>query len=157
MTTQPNIDFSLLTPASNIVGEDKEETDLLIQLYREAKNFLLEFEWCREITCAFLGYGIGEVVGIFYFEIVPSQIDVDKSLWVIVGDLPPAYLVTDEINTPAKALKVYIELFREWVEAVKSGVSVQGLIPANVPPSLENAASLKSRLAFLENEILPQM
>ena len=151
------IDRSCLTPISQIAGEDEDETKELHELYAEAERFLLKFRWCKKVDCAYLGYGVGGVLGIFYVEIEPGSIDVDKYLWVIVGDIPPAYIVTDKAKSPGQAIRIYIELFREWVDAVKAGSSVQGLMPANVPPTLENAALLESRLIFLEENIVTQV
>ena len=91
----------------------------------------------------------------FLFRIFPRSQDVDECLWVVVGDVPPAYLVTDESRTPAEALRTYISEMRYWVAAVESGKPVNELIPVNAPANPDTAMALKKRLAFLESEILP--
>ena len=91
----------------------------------------------------------------FFFHIVPAGEEVDECLWAIVGDLPPAYLVTDESRTPFDALRTYITEMRLWVAAAEVGESVDELIPVNMPPTREAALALKRRLDFLESEILP--
>jgi hypothetical protein len=45
---------------------------------------------------------------------------------------------------------------RRWVEAVNLGQSIDDLIPVNAPASPEYAAKLESRLAFLEEEVIPE-
>jgi len=149
------VDHSLLTPISQISGEDDNETKELHELYAEAKEFLLKFRWCTKIKCAHLGYGVGGVLGVFYIEIEPDSIDIERHLWVIVGDIPSAYIVIDKAKSTVQAIRIYIKLFREWVEAIKTGASVQGLMPANAPPTLDNAILLESRLIFLEKNIVP--
>ena len=72
------------------------------------------------------------------FEIVPTVSSADSILWVVVGDLPPAYLVVDDAAEPARALEVYIREVRKWVEAVKVGMPVAAPIPVNASPTAEN-------------------
>jgi hypothetical protein len=74
----------------------------------------------------------------------------------VVGDLPSAYLVTDNAPNPACALDAYICEMGRWVTAVKEGKSVVGLIPVNVAPSVEYAKRLEWRLNFLDREILSE-
>jgi hypothetical protein len=92
---------------------------------------------------------------VFFFRIVAAQEGVDECLWVTVGDVPPAYLVTDESRTPAAALQTYIGEMRRWVAAAESGQSVEELIPVNITATREMALALKRRLDFLESQILP--
>ncbi len=148
------IEFSKLTSANLMQGEDQEDSVLLRGMLAEAKAFLSSFAWNRGIRESFLGLGVGGVVGVFLFHIVPSRSDVDEWLWVIVGDLPPAYITTENAPNAACALDAYIGAMREWVEAARAGRSVDQLIPVNVPPSLENAENLHTRLEFLKKEIL---
>ena len=77
-------------------------------------------------------------------------------LWVVVGDLPPAYLVTDDVPDALCALRDYIGLMRRWVAAVKAGEPVVDLIPVNAPATLANAEALRIRLDSLEHNILQE-
>ncbi len=135
-------------------GEDQDETTQLHELLEEATNYLKAFPWVRGIKAAYLGIGVSRIVGVFLFEIIPSRRDVDDKVWVIVGDLPPAYITAEESPNPAAALDAYIGAMEQWVEAAKAGRTVEDLIPVNVPPTAENAARLESRLRFLDQEIL---
>ena len=75
--------------------------------------------------------------------------------WVIVGDIPSAYLVTDQCKTPSQAIRVYIEEMRKWIELAREGQTSHDVITANVPATPESADKLKTRLDTLEREILP--
>ena len=148
------VDMSKVVPADLMQGTDAEETAGLKELLDEATAYLKSFTWCRDIKKAYLGIGIPPILGVFLFEIVPARKGVDDKVWVIVGDLPPAYITTEESPNPATALDSYIGAMEDWVEAARAGRSVEGLIPVNVPPTEENTRRLESRLRFLDKEIL---
>lgn len=94
-------------------------------------------------------------MGVFLFRIVPASEGVDDCLWVIVGDIPPAYLVADESRTPSEALRTYIAEMRRWVAAAEAGQPADELIPLNVQATRATAIALRKRLDFLENDVLP--
>jgi hypothetical protein len=48
-------------------------------------------------------------------------------------------------------LDAYIGEMETWVRAARSGESVSGLIPVNVPPTTENAEALERRLKMLDD------
>ncbi|MGD0696366.1 MAG: hypothetical protein ABSB82_16210 [Terriglobia bacterium] len=150
-----NIDFSKLLPVAAMQGDSEDDTALLRGMFEDARAFLTGFDWCRSVVDSFFGIGIGGVVAVFLFKIVPSREGVDENLWVVVGDLPPAYLVTDDSPTPVAALEAYIDEMSAWVEAARRGDSVEELIPVNAPPTPANVDSLEGRLSFLKNRIIP--
>ncbi len=119
------------------------------KLTREAKQFLGQFQWCRTITRGYLAWAIAPCVGVFLFELVPSSEGVDNELWVIVGDLPPAYLVCDNASTWQDALDGYCEEMTAWVEAVRNGRSTEHVIPVNAPATQEYAKMLERRIEFI--------
>lgn len=149
------VDMTKLELVDELSGDDAGETEELRTLARKAEQFLTSFAWCGAIERAYAGIVIPSVIGTFLFEIRPTTPDVDRVLWIIVGDVPPAYLVVDEASNPAMALKRYIELMSDWLKAVEEGKSVEGLIPVNAAPTQEYAAMLRSRLAFLRDRVLP--
>src|ERR1700751_4125313 len=124
-------------PIEDLCGEDPEDTRLLKSMGIDAENYLQAFSWCQSIESRCFGAGIGGVVAIFLFGIVPARPDVDEWLWVVVGDLPSASLVTDECKAPSEALETYIELMRRWVKLAKSGRTSPDVIPVNVSATLE--------------------
>lgn len=149
-----NVDMSKVVPAESIKGGDGDETKGLHEFLQEAQAYISSFSWVAGVKRAYFGLGIAKIVGVFLFEITPSRDDVDEKIWVIVGDLPPAYITVEDAPNPATALDEYIGAMQSWVEAAKAGQPIDGLIPVNVPPSPENGARLESRLQFLDTEIL---
>ncbi|MGA7241147.1 MAG: hypothetical protein WBY44_36030 [Bryobacteraceae bacterium] len=149
------IDISKMMPVESIQGEDAEDTNLLKQMAAEARNFVSSQKWCDHIDGLHLAYGVGGVVGVFLVQITPRSDNVDNCLWVIVGDLPPAYIVTEDNPTAAEALDSYCSEMEAWVEAANEGASVDELIPVNVPPTPEHAEQLGGRIAYIRSKILP--
>ena len=148
------IDGSRLAPAGVIVGDDDEDTRLLREAESEATAYLDSFDWCSGVLETYLGLGIGGIVGVFLCRIVPGAPEVDEWLWVIVGDLPPLYMPTDDCPNPAAALDAYIGAMNEWVRAVRDGRPLDDVPPVAVAPTMEHAAMLESRLNYLDEEIL---
>jgi hypothetical protein len=148
------IELAKLIPIERMVGEDEQETAEFQELYARAQKYIGSFKWCIDIRNAYFGLGVAYIVGVFYFEITPASSAVDSALWVIVGDIPPAYLVTDDAPNAACALDGYIVEMRRWVAAVTAGKPVTDVIPVNAPPTMENAKMLESRLGYLASEIL---
>lgn len=132
---------------------EPRDSDALV-MYTEAKDYLEFYDWCAQILDSYVGILHPGVVAVFLFEIRPSRKDVDDWVWVIVGDLPPAYVTTDQCPNPAAALEGYIGAMREWVEAASTAKSVASLIPVNVPATPEYAEKLRFRLDFLDERIL---
>jgi hypothetical protein len=138
------LDISKVTEWNDFIERQSEELNELNSLYQEAINFLESY----------VGLIYTGIVAVFLFKIVPRSEDVDEWIWVVVGDLPPAYLTTGECPNPATALDGYIGAMLEWVDAAEKGESVANLIPVNVPATKENANMLKTRLDFLDAKIL---
>jgi hypothetical protein len=101
-------------------GEDGEERMLLRSMHREARDYMTSISWCQEIKSTYFRMRIGKIVAVFLFEVDPIDLPEEDLIWVIVGDLPPACLVTlDGAQLPSEALEIYIELMNQWVTAVK--------------------------------------
>jgi hypothetical protein len=144
-----------VTPLDQMVGEDDEDTRLLRVMASGAQNFLRCFPWCKNIREAYFGDGIGGIVAVFLFRIEPAREGVDEWLWVVFGDAPPAYLVTDACETPSQALEGYMEEMTKWVNLARQGTSSNDVIPVYVPATPENAADLERRLKFLQEIVVP--
>src|SRR5215470_14422705 len=129
------IDFSRLVQIEETSGEDEKDTALLRKMAKDAEQFLSSFDWCKGINKGWFGWGVGGLAAVFLFELSPATPDVDRFLWVVVGDLPPAYLIVDDSPTPIEALGTYVELMEEWVTAVRAGEPVEDCIPVNSPPT----------------------
>lgn len=157
-----DIDLSALVACTEYTEPDAEEARLIVEMIEGAHAYLSSFEWCHGILECYIGdVAVGGIVVVALLRIEPARAAVDEWLWVVVGDLPPAYLVVDDAPDPAAALGVYIDEMERWVEAVKTGRPVDDLIPvatagggAGLEPTLELAEALEGRLRFLESEIL---
>ena len=123
-------------------------------MYHEAREYVEGFTWCAGIRNSYFGMGTGDVFAVFLFEIEPAGRGADRWIWVIVGDLPPAYIATELCPNPAAALDGYTGEMERWVAAARSGQSVADLIPVNAPATPEYVDMLESRLRFLDTEIL---
>jgi hypothetical protein len=127
------------------------------ELVASMNSFLDGFSWAKRTGNVWVGESIPSVLGLFAVELDPASEDIDRHIWVVVGDLPPAYISTEYAQSPKAALEGYIAEMDAWVEAVKNGESVDQLIPVNGAPTKENVEVLESRLSFITDKILPDL
>jgi len=149
-----NVDLSAVTPVSAQMGDSDTDSSMLLTMASDARRFLESFEWCKAVSEQYFGMGVGGVVAVFLCRITPATAEVDEWLWVVVGDVPFAFLVTEEAPTPLLALNAYVREMERWVQAAKTGGPVDDLIPVNVAATSEWGSRLESRLAFIRSEIL---
>jgi len=138
-----------------MVGDDQEDTKLLKRMAEEATNYLQHFSWCKKIRSTYFGDGYGGIVGVFLFHIEPSREGVDEWLWIVFGDVPPAYLVIDHARTPSQALQHYTSEVSIWVELARQGRSSKDAIPVHLPATPENATRLATKIKFLQEIVVP--
>ena len=147
-------DLSKVIEWSKYSATCRENVAEVNAMYNEAREFLEFYDWCLEIKQSYAGIIYPGIIAVFLFKIEPSKPEVDEWVWVIVGDIPPAYLTVDQCPNPATAIDGYIGAMMEWVAAAQAGKSVANLIPVNVHATAENAELLKARLDFLDEKIL---
>jgi len=124
-------------------------------LAARAQRFVEGFAWCERVTGCSHEFAIGHILGVFRVHLVPVRDrSADPVVWVVVGDVPPAYLAYDEGDTWQLALKGYVAEMQLWVTATRTGDSVKDLIPVSVPPTVEYADMLESRLRFILERIV---
>lgn len=148
-------DMSKVVPLADAIREATDEASELKALAQRAREYVTSFQWCAGVREMYSGIAVPGVIGVFLMRIKPRGTGVDDELWVVVGDIPPAYLVTDEASTPAKALMLYANLMQDWVDAVNEDRPVADLIPVNAEPTKNMAAMLDSRLRFLVERVVP--
>jgi hypothetical protein len=148
------VDLSHVQPLSKFRGQDPDDGKLCRDLFDEATAYITSFHWCASVTERYVADCVGGIFALVLFHIEPAKSDVDEWIWVVVGDLPPAYIAPASAD-PRDALGDYIEQMSKWVQAVSEGSSTDGLIPVNTPPTVEWADLLNRRLDFLKREILP--
>jgi hypothetical protein len=150
-----DLPVSGVVPISKMCGEDSGETQRLRSMELTAREFISGFDWCLGIRELFFGAGIGDVFAVFLARIFASRTTVDEYLWIVVGDIPPAYLVVDDCPSPKAALEGYIWEMRKWVQLAKQGQSSTDVIRVNTPATPEFADLLEGRLNALEQRIIP--
>jgi hypothetical protein len=152
---EQDLPASGVIPISAMKGEDEDEFLRLHAMEKCARTFIESFTWCGSIRDFYFGDGIGDIFAVFLARIMPAYPDLDEYLWIVVGDLPSAYLVTDILKTPKDALQTYIAEMRKWVALARKGKSSKKVIPVNVPATPEWAELLSSMLDALEEKIIP--
>ncbi len=150
------VDFDTVMPSTQMTGDCPEDTQLLREALAKAHAFISGHAWCTRVREQYFGLGVGGIVSVFLFEIAPERGDIDELLWVVVGDLPSAYLVADEARDPAEALAQYITLMRQWISAVNEGGDLSAVYPVAAAATSANAAALEGRLDYLEKDLLPE-
>ncbi|WP_018083619.1 hypothetical protein [Asticcacaulis benevestitus] len=110
---------------------------------------------CPPLRQVLLAYGSGGVIGLFLVRFAEPAGGVDDALWVVSGDLPPAYFVTDEAPTPLEALALYCDLVDGWVETVLDHGDLDEAFPVETEPTEENAKALRVRLCSIRQLISP--
>jgi hypothetical protein len=148
------IEVEKIIPVGLYEPEIEQEKGELLSLSNRAIEELSFYSWCEKIEEVYLGIYTPEIMGVFLVQFQTSDPRVDPLLWVVVGDLPFAYLVCDNAPNAASAVSGYIQEMKLWVEAAKSGESVVDLIPVNLPATMENAKKLEWRLSLLEEYVL---
>ena len=104
----------------------------------------------------YLAFGVGGIIGLFLVSFAGLVAGFeDRDLWVVVGDLPPAYFVIDLALTAPAALETYCELMEDWADAVLSGGNVSDCFPIAAEPTEEHARMLLSRLEYIRQEFIP--
>lgn len=154
MTNSVHIDTKLMMAVEDISDVDPIEVRILKKRAVDAEDHLLSFNWCTSVKKLWFAGGFSSVA-VFFAQI--ESVNYDENLWVIVGDLPPAHLVIDDIPDFKEALLSYVYHMRKWVSAVKKGRSTRNCIPVNVIPDIKNAEMLEVRLDFIERNYAPSI
>lgn len=124
------------------------------ELTESARQFLSRQRWCARVVQVTPVFAIAGVLGVFRCSLIPSDPAADVMVWVVVGDLPSAYLAHEPGDSWQDALRGYVEEMAAWVSAARAGKPVTDLIPVNVPATAENAAMLASRLDFIRTRLV---
>ena len=144
------VDTNNMIPINEIAASVVDYRDEVALLSANAANYLGSMSWCKRIINGWVAYANGYIIGVFYFHIEPSNKQVPDYIWVINGDIPPAYIDVGYCNTWELALDGYIAEMQEWVDRVIQGRPIDdSVIPVNVPPEKIWAERLQSRLDLL--------
>lgn len=128
--------------------------DEAIELYKEAKNYLIGFKWCKQIFESSLVTNIGRALCIYLFKIENTSSKEDNLIWIIVGDFPSMYVDTYGAKTNIEALETYIELAEEWIDTVRKENSTKECYPFIANQDVETALLFEKKITFLKKNLL---
>jgi hypothetical protein len=149
---------SELVRAADIVGDDEEDTALLRKMLEDARHYISSFPWCETVLSSYFGGGVGGIFAVFFFHIRPSRSNVDPWIWIVVGDIPSAYLSITDCKSPVEVFRSYIRGMNRWVELARmgqTGTPEQGVPPVDVPATPEWAERLNQKLCGLTLAVKP--
>jgi hypothetical protein len=149
---------SSLVPVGELVGDDEVDTTLLGAMAEEARRYVTAFAWSRGVAESYFAGGVGGILAVFFFHIRNGRPDIDPWIWVIVGDIPPAYLPVSDCKSPADVFRTYVQGMSDWVVLArqgKTGTVEQGIPPVDVPATAEWAEKLDKRLQGLKLAVSP--
>ncbi len=134
-------------------SEVADEIPLLESACAGAKKYLERQRWCGRVIEAYVVAGVAGIVTCHLMRVVATQADVPEWICVFEGDMPPAYLRTDEAADCPEACQMYLDALAEWVRCVRAGEPLNDLIPVNASPTLEHAKMLEDRLEYIRTEL----
>jgi hypothetical protein len=152
-----SVDTSLLVPKDRLTTAQDAESRRIFRMMGRAEEYLCSFGWHVPISDCFFGCGVGDVIAVFLFRFAKQINGSDSELWVVEGDAPSAYFVTDRAPTPALALQVYCGLMEEWVTAVLAGQPLDDVFPVATEATVENAQRLLVRIRYIRAEIFTNL
>ena len=138
-----------------------EDCNSIEEMAQEALDFLQWHSWCKIVKQGYFDIGWPGILAVFYFEIEPTSKSADDTLWIIVGDIPPAYIDTISCPNAALALNDYLNAMQEWIDHIRAQEPVDDLIPVyrrhsflRMQPTMESAKLLETRLDFIRTQLL---
>ena len=137
---------------------DPEEDAQLAEMEAAARRYVRSLPWAKPIKEMLLAFGVGGIVALYlvrFEEPIRWEGEEDLELWVVFGDLPPAYFATDDSPDPAEALETYCSFMEDWADRVVRGEDLTGSYPIAAAPTIEHAEMLKSRINFIRDEVIP--
>jgi len=140
-------------------GEDpSEEGPLLAEMEVEARSYVESRRGSPPIAELLLAFGVGGIVAVYLVSFdgpLTGELAGETEVWAVVGDLPSAVFETIGAETPKLALRLYCAICEDWAEAVLTGRDLSESYPMAAAPTVEHAEMLRSRIAFLKQEIMP--
>ena len=148
------VDTKHMVNISDLASFDLAYVDELIASSKYALKFIDSQKWCKQVIDVKFDRGWGYIMSVFFLTIDPTHKEIPEHLWVIVGDLPPAYIDVEDNPNGACAINGYVMEMEKWVHNVLRGEPVDKLIPVNAPPIKKYAKMLRSRLNIIKKDIL---
>ncbi len=140
---------SRLVLSKEVRGDDEIDTALLRKMTVDADLYIRSFPWCDAVLESYFGGGIGGIFAVFFFRIRPERSEVDSWIWIMLGDVPPAYMPLSDCKSPGEAFRRYFFGMSKWVESARKGQSGspdQGIPPVDLPATPEWAQKINQKL-----------
>src|SRR4051812_46141723 len=83
----------------------------------EARAFLAAQPWVARVHNVTPVFAKHRVLGVFRCALIPSQPDADVMVWVVVGDIPTAYIAHEPGDSWQDALFGYVDEMERWIAA----------------------------------------
>lgn len=151
------VPVSGLMPMAVVIAGD-EDKDAIESAAKEAKLYCTSFSWCDAVLESYFGGGVAGVFAVFLLHIFPARDGIGDWMWVVVGDVPSAYLPLDDAESAEKVFEQYLNGMSRWVEFArqgKHGSADDGVPPVRIEATPESAELLHQRLEFLRQLIAP--
>ena len=116
-----------------------------------AQALLLRFSWCKRILRAEVGFALPGRFGVFHFDIEAARPSVPECLWVVFGDLAPAYFSGQGLLDWRSVLALYVERAERWAKDILSGGDGEDILPIQPPSDAATAMALLKRLGVLRD------
>ncbi|TQV80787.1 hypothetical protein [Denitrobaculum tricleocarpae] len=145
----------------------EEEKSGFADIEAKAKAVLSDEPWCPPTTETYVAAYCPPIVAVFLYRIDTQHPvaleDEDGFLewaWVLVGDLPPLYILYMPIADGLDALRCYVGVYQTWLKRFDAGLPLEEIADLKVPHDEEHAEMLRVRAKlltefFLENERPP--
>ncbi len=134
----------------------EEEKSGFADIEAKAKAVLSDEPWCPPTTETYVAAYCPPIVAVFLYRIdtqhpvaLEDEDGFPEWAWVVVGDLPPLYILYVPIGDGVGALRVYIEMYQTWLKRFDAGLPFEELDDLEVPKDAEHADMLRVRLKLL--------
>jgi len=139
-------------------GEDDLDDKLLHEMADKAVSYISAFGWCEAVHEKYFGDGFGGIVALFLFRLSIRKVREPEWVWVIVGDIPSAYLEAEGFPTAHAALKKYLEGVEDWIDTPADLRDTRDdLPPLYVPQGPEYIEMMRTRISTLRESFLPHI
>ena len=162
MTATPRpramIDTQQMTPCEKLLDSGIEDPKPIIALCGETIRFLSSFYSFAAIFKVYFDRGT-VFASVFVAEIEVRDVG-PQSVWVIIGDGPPAILMS-HVKNGAEALYTYCYCLTKWVSKARLKEDLRKEMPVlakdtykPLRPSGHVFAMIEERVRFIEDEML---
>ncbi len=143
--SSPQVDRTKLSDLNEYSRSHDVAAPGFLRLFHGSREFMVSQPWVARIKNILVGRIYPYQAAVFLFEILPRSKGIDRQLWVVWGDVPPAYLVLDRAKDPDGAVRAYMSEVRRWMSDARAGEFRHDTMPVSWPtdpPSLDTLESL---------------